>query len=182
LLRLVPNAVSLNNEEISMPVIHAILHPTDLSENAKPAFHLACALARDYGAELRVLHVYPPPVNAAEAVDRRRPNGIAEGLLEQLRELTCEDRNISIDYRVEEGDPANVILDAARTSDLIVMGTHGRRGLRRALVGSVAEKVLREARCPVLTVRPSARLPEDRPAAAPGAGDELPDVELGSGD
>ena len=140
-----------------MPVIHTILHPTDLTENSKPAFHLACALARDYGAELVVLHVYPPPVNAAEAVDRRRPDGIADDLLEKLRDLKPDDRSIPIDYRVEEGDPAKVILDEARHCDLVVIGTHGRRGAAHFLLGSVAEKIVRVSPIPVLTVRPVAK-------------------------
>jgi nucleotide-binding universal stress UspA family protein len=164
-----------------MPVIHRILHPNDLSENSKPAFEMACALARDYGAELVILHVYPPPFNAAEAVDRRRPDGIAEDLEEKVRALVPGERFIAVDYRVEEGDPAAAILAAAKSCDLVVMGTHGRRGLRRVFVGSVAEKVLREAMCPVLTVRPAMHLPADVPVGE-AADSGVQDAEIGVGD
>jgi universal stress protein A len=166
-----------------MPVIHTILHPTDLSENSKNAFHLACALARDYGAELVVLNVFPPPLSGAEAVDRRRPDGIEEALMEKLRDWTAEEQSIQVEHRVEEGDAAKLILDTARTCDLVVMGTHGRTGLRRALLGSVAEKVLREARCPVVTVRSNVSVPEDRAKdAVPVAEGPGKEVELGTGD
>ena len=168
-----------------MAMIHTILHPTDLSENAKTAFELACALARDYGAELIVLHVYPPPINAAEAVDRERDNTLEEDLEARIRELVPHDPDIPIDYRVEEGAPAEVILNTARACDLIVMGTHGRSGVRRVLMGSVAEKVQREAPCPVLTIRPATHLPEDRPtptSASPNWTAGKQDLELGCGD
>ena len=143
-----------------MPTIRTILHPTDLSENSQPAFHMACALARDYGAKLVVLYIYPPPVNGAEAVDRDRDNAFEEGLKEKLHQLVPDDRGVVIDYKgAESSSPAEAILDMAKQCDLVVMGTHGRTGLRRMLMGSVAEKVLREAACPVITVRAGMKIP-----------------------
>jgi nucleotide-binding universal stress UspA family protein len=143
-----------------MPSIRTILHPTDLSANSQPAFHMACSLARDYGAELVVLYVYPPPVNGAEAVDRARDNEFAEDLREKLHELVPSERGVVIDYRVAEGSaPAEAILDLAKNCDLVVMGSHGRTGLRRMLMGSVAETVLRGAECPVITVRAGMKTP-----------------------
>jgi nucleotide-binding universal stress UspA family protein len=142
-----------------MPYIHTILHPNDLSETSEAAFRLACALARDYNAEIVVLHVYPPPVNGADAVDRERSNEIQIDLLAALRKITPHDPAIRIEYRLEEGSPEQEIIDAARECDLIVMGTHGRGGIRRAIMGSVAEHVLREATCPVVTVRPTVPVP-----------------------
>jgi nucleotide-binding universal stress UspA family protein len=167
-----------------MPVIHSILHPTDLSETSQAAFRLACALARDYGAELIVLHVYPPPVNQAEAVDRGRDGDFENALWGKLRELAPDDKTVPVDHRLVQGDPAEVILNAARKCDLIVMGTHGRGLLRRAILGSVAEKVVREASCPVATIRPSARMPEDAVSTATagqGAAGE-PNLDLGWGE
>jgi nucleotide-binding universal stress UspA family protein len=144
-----------------VPYIHTILHPTDLSETSESAFRLACALARDYNSDLLILHVYPPPLNGAEAVDRDRSFELENDLLDELHKHSLHDPMVHIDYRVEEGSPAEVILDVARGCDLIVMGTHGRSGITRAIMGSVAEHVLRDATCPVVTVRPTAKIPEE---------------------
>ncbi|MDB5313678.1 MAG: putative universal stress protein [Gemmataceae bacterium] len=140
-----------------MTEIRTILHPTDFFESSEAACRLACAFARDYGARLVILHVYPPPLTGAEAVDRGRPDGIEEDLLTKLRDLVPDDRTITVEYRVVEGHPSEVILRTAAEEgcDLIVMGTHGRSGLGRALMGSVAEEVSRKAFCPVATVRSS---------------------------
>lgn len=132
-----------------------ILHPTDLSEFSVDAFRVARSLAKDYGASLVVLSTFPPSLNEAEAVDRGRPGGDPGADL--LSRLNAERHSECLtEYRVREGDPAAEILDlAAREGcDLIVMGTHGRTGIRRAVLGSVAEAVSRNADCPVVTVRP----------------------------
>jgi nucleotide-binding universal stress UspA family protein len=165
-----------------MAAIRTILHPTDFSESSEAALELARTLARDYEARLVILHAYPPPLTGAEAVDRRRPDGIEEDLLAKLQDLVPDDRTIAVAYRVGEGRPADVILDTADREgcDLIVMGTHGRSGLRRALMGSVAEEVSRKARCPVATVRPSIPVPQQATANRVGAND--PGFDLGVGD
>ena len=147
-----------------MPHIQTILHPTDLSETSKAAFQLACALARDYSAELLILHVYPPPFNGADAVDRDRTDDVETDLFDAIHNSMPPDPTISMIYRIEEGSPTEVILDVAQRCDLIVMGTHGRDGISRAIMGSIAEHVLREASCPVVTVRSSIHLPEEIPA------------------
>lgn len=144
-----------------MPHIHTILHPTDLSEISNAAFRLACAFARDYGAELLVLHVYPPPINGAEEIDRDRSDEMEHDLLDAVHKLVPRDPTINTAYRIEEGFPTEVILEVARGCDLIVMGTHGRGGITRAFMGSVAEHVLREANCPVITVRPTVTQPAE---------------------
>lgn len=140
-------------------LLRTILHPTDLSEDSAAAFGTACALARSTGAKLVILGCYPPAINGAEAVDRTRPDGIADDLWDALRDLNADDPRIEVEYWVEEGDPRVVILDIAKRvqADLIVMGTHGRSGLRRALLGSVAEAVSRKATCPVATIRAGAK-------------------------
>jgi nucleotide-binding universal stress UspA family protein len=146
--------------------IRTILHPTDFSEYSAFAFQLACSLARDHGAKVVVLHVYPPPIAHGEVVARRQPNGFHEELWRLLRRVQAPVPEVSVSHRLEEGDPAAEVLRVAQESgcDLIVMGTHGRTGLRRVVLGSVAERVVRAAGCPVLTIRP----PFTHAESAPG--------------
>lgn len=139
-----------------MLAIRRILHPTDFSELCHPAFELACALARDFGAELIVCHVSPPPVTGiTDGVVVEIPTGAAEYTMAQLKGITLKDANMKIRHELVRGDPATEIVRLANDNkaDLIVMGSHGRSGLSRLLLGSVAEKVLRTAPCPVLTVK-----------------------------
>jgi nucleotide-binding universal stress UspA family protein len=154
-------------ERTSMLAIRKILHPTDFSDLSRSALEFASALARDYGAELVVVHVHSPaPVYA--------PDGIVTGPIEdpyevraKLAQVRPADHRVKVEHHLLEGNPADEILKAARvtSADLIVMGTHGSTGLSRLLMGSVAENVLRKAPCPVLTVRgPFAEKGEDRPA------------------
>ena len=136
--------------------IRTILHPTDFSPEADRAFPFACSLARDYAATLVVLHVFPLPISHGEVVARRQPDGIEEALWHRLHAMKPPDPKVTLDYRLAEGIAATEILRVAGDCDcdLIVMGTHGRTGLSRLLFGSVAEQVMREAPCAVLTVRP----------------------------
>lgn len=133
----------------------AILHPTDFSPSSEHAFHLACSLARDHGARLIVLHVAIPPVVGYGGTMTPPPEGDWEALEEQLRHVQTPDATISVEHLLREGDPVAEILRVAEESkcDLIVMGTHGRRGAARLLMGSVAEHVVRKAACPVLVVK-----------------------------
>jgi len=149
-----------------MPGIQTILHPTDFSENSRPAFETACALARDYHATLLVLHVMMPsvsPVQQGPLPDPLHPVESQESLA-QLPWPQPSDPQIRVEHRLAEGDPAEEILrlTEALRCDLVVMGTHGKTGLGRFLTGSVAEEVLRKAVCPVLVVRTPLR-------ARPGA-------------
>lgn len=161
--------------------IRTVLHPTDFSKESQPAFRLACALARDYEARLILLTVYPPPFNGAEAVDRGRPDSIAENLLGELRKLQ-PDPVVPVECLAEEGNPADMILTIAADLhvDLIVMGTHGRSGIGRLVVGSVAEAVIRKATCPVLTTRGALKpTAEPAPVPAPSAVEDLANAEAG---
>jgi nucleotide-binding universal stress UspA family protein len=144
--------------------IRTILCPLDLAEPCEPAFHLACALARDQGARVVVLHVYPPPCCHGDVVARRPPDGYRDSLGPLLRRYQAQGLSGGIQHRLEEGEQVREILRVAREApaDLIVMGTHGRGGLPRLLLGSVAEQVLRAAPCPILTVKMPA--PEREPA------------------
>jgi nucleotide-binding universal stress UspA family protein len=131
-----------------------ILHPTDFSVGSLAAFDVACSLARDQKAKLIILHVAPLPVTLDEVAATRKP-GYRDDLRAELQKIRPANPQIEAVYLLAEGDPENAILNAAtdHVCDLIVMGTHGRTGLGRLLMGSVAEHVVRKATCPVLTVR-----------------------------
>jgi nucleotide-binding universal stress UspA family protein len=144
--------------------IRTIVHPTDFSEAADRAYRIAFMIARECGARLIALHVVemhaePPPVAYAEMgapfpLYSEYPNDLASSR-ERLHAQFDADRAMGVEARMTVGAAAEEILRFADEThcDLIVMGTHGRRGVRRLLMGSVAEAVLRRARCPVLTVR-----------------------------
>jgi nucleotide-binding universal stress UspA family protein len=158
--------------------IQTILHPTDFSERANYAFKLACSLARDHGARVVVLHVAtPPPVVAyGEMVTEMHPEDYYERLRDELDKYVKNSADLQVEVRLAEGDPAKEAVRVAKEigSDLIVMGSQGRTGLERFLLGSVAEVVMRRAPCPVLTIKapfpatPSAPKPGKPQAAAAG--------------
>lgn len=151
--------------------IQTILHPTDFSERSENAFQLACALTRDYGARLVVLHVVaPPPLAYGEGLPPPDPTILLREAKDSLERLEVPGADVRAERRLVEGDPAAEIRRVAQEIDasLIVLGTHGRTGLSRLLMGSVAEQVMREAACPVLTVTapfpgavPADAVPED---------------------
>ncbi len=136
-----------------MSTLRSILFPTDFSERAEVAFPLAYALARDQGARLVVLHVDPPPAFHGEVVSRRQTADYEEQLWQALRAYQAPP-GVQVEHRLEAGPPVEVICRIASelAAELIVMPTHGRTGLRRLLMGSVAEQVVRQASCPVLTI------------------------------
>jgi nucleotide-binding universal stress UspA family protein len=152
--------------------IRTILHPTDLSDPCAEAFRVACSLAGDHVARVIVVHVPEPlaaPAGMAPAPPP--PEGHRGGMEEWLCRAHQSAPGIQVECRVEAGDVATGIVSAARATacDLIVMGTHGRTGLGRLLMGSVAETVLRTAPCPVLVVK--APLPAtETPSGAKSAG------------
>jgi nucleotide-binding universal stress UspA family protein len=136
--------------------IHRILHPTDYSEHSRPAFEMACALARDLGAELIICHVSPPSLTALEnGVVVQIPTGESEQMEARLIRVKPEIPGLQVIHQLLRGDAAAEIVRFAADAriDLIVIGTHGRGGLVRLLMGSVAEHVLRNAPCPVVTVK-----------------------------
>ncbi len=138
--------------------IQTIIHPTDFSERSKYAFRVACSLAKDRGAGLIVLHVVPPPQSVGYydmPITPPLSPDYREQLEDQLRQFKSADPELRVECRLEEGFAADEILHVARETkaDLIVMGTHGRTGLGRLLMGSVAEQVVRKAPCAVLTVK-----------------------------
>jgi nucleotide-binding universal stress UspA family protein len=150
--------------------IRTILVPTDFSENSAAAFKFAQALAHDHGARLLVVHVKPiPTIVYGSGVVPPEPENAEAMLRDQLHTWQPEDPNIETEYRLIEGDAAPEILELAEETDcdLIVLGTHGRTGLTRLLMGSVAETLVRRATCPVVTVKlPAGRRLQQTPVGA----------------
>jgi nucleotide-binding universal stress UspA family protein len=136
--------------------IRCILHPTDFSESSDSALRLACSLARDHGAEVLIVHVLEPMLTVFGDRLLPQPEEVAlQEIKDKLLQMKGPDPKVPVRHRLEEGLPADQILRVAREDkcDLIVMGTHGRRGLSRLLLGSVAEQVTRQATCPVVVVK-----------------------------
>jgi len=156
-------------EATTMLAIQTIVHPTDFSEHSNNAFHLACSLARDYHARLVVLHVAMPPFIAyGEGPIPPNPDVYLREEKAQLEQIQSPDPSILMEKRFEEGEPVDQILRVVKelNADLIVIGTHGRTGFARLLMGSVAEQVVRKATCPVVTATSHAHLLEGNIARA----------------
>jgi universal stress protein A len=147
-----------------MPRFDKILCPVDFDPNSLLALQLASELAQERGATLHLLHVVAMPPGPEVALPFGKMETAARSKLERIARQKVNGKAL---YEVEVlmGDPAVEVLQAAKRlgANLIVMATHGRRGLRRLVLGSVAEHVVREAPCPVLTVKPKAP-PTKRPA------------------
>lgn len=139
-----------------------ILCPVDFSDTSREAVNVAVELARKFDASVKLLHVYAAPTYAL-------PEGAIIPTPDELRAVTDDVERALDAWKTKAaaqgapvatatamGIPFVEILRFARDGacDLIVMGTHGRTGLRHALLGSVAEKVVRKSPCPVLTIRP----------------------------
>lgn len=150
-----------------MAHITRILVPTDFSACADDALDYAVWLAGQLGAHVQLLHVLDDPFvaggMAAEAFIAEAPT-LRTGLLRQAQERLAHRKaaagtNVAIDTEVLFGNGAKTIAEYAedRGADLIVMGTHGRTGVAHLLLGSVAERLVRTAPCPVLTVREKPR-------------------------
>lgn len=139
-----------------------ILVPTDFSDTAAKALDVAVDLAKKYGATITLLHVYEVPVYPylGSMVDFDFVTPIRDAAQKELASAfdTLKLRGVEARSELLFGVPWSVILETAdhRKADLIVMGTHGRKGVMHALLGSVAEKVVRLSPIPVLTVRASA--------------------------
>jgi len=143
--------------------IEKILFPTDFSEHSKHAFTYALSFAREYGAQLHMLHVVEDVQYLANAYMFDVPMMPSFTDMEENRQKEMEefierevtDASIKIEKSIRHGRPFLEIIQAAKDEsvDLIVIATHGRGGLEHALFGSTAEKVVRKAPCPVLSIR-----------------------------
>ena len=148
-----------------MVKIDRILCPVDFSDFSRRALDYAVALARWYGSQLTVLHVHHDSFagsDAAGAAGAGRAGRLTPSDLEQVRHRIAAftpaeaQARVPVDAKAAEGDPAREILAEAASADVIVMGTHGRSGFERLVLGSVTEKVLRKATCSLLTIPLSA--------------------------
>ncbi|HSL02349.1 MAG TPA: universal stress protein [Nitrospiraceae bacterium] len=136
-----------------------ILVPVDFSDCSLDALGYAAVVAQQAKASLMLLHVLEPVSYGLDFTlgQSKARRADAETWTKRLEELASSYRHpdVAVDFRLRGGFPADSILDSAKTlpCDLIVMGTHGRRGISHTISGSVAEAVLRKARCPVIAVR-----------------------------
>jgi nucleotide-binding universal stress UspA family protein len=154
-------SVAEKKEDVMKP-FNRILVATDFTEASTPAFQEAIELAKGNGSELLIGHAYQPPVmTQADAVApgvydewdrnlRARVTEKLEGLVHAATKAGVQAKPL-----VLTGAAYDAIVDAAKKSkaDLVVMGTHGRKGVSRFFLGSVASRVISTAPCPVLTVR-----------------------------
>jgi nucleotide-binding universal stress UspA family protein len=146
-----------------MPTISRVLVPVDFSACSRAALEYALFLGERFGASIDVLHVWDRPHGVGPEFLIREPGGTEHPVLEDARDragveldefLSRVRPRENVHAVLDHGKPYNTILKvAAGGYDLIVMGTHGRSGLPHLLLGSVTEKVVRSARCPVLTIR-----------------------------
>jgi nucleotide-binding universal stress UspA family protein len=133
-----------------------ILFPTDFSTLSDEALAQATSLARDSGAKLIIVHVQEPPTAyGGGEMYYGVPEPDTEAIEKMLKAIVPKDPEVSYEHRLVMGDPAAEIERIAEEEDvdLIIMATHGRTGLTRLLMGSVAEAVVRRAPCPVFSFK-----------------------------
>ncbi len=144
--------------------LERILVPVDFSQGSQAALEYALGLAGRFEARIDVLHVWFTPAYISPAMAVEVARGEVETLeLVAQREAEQQMRTfiegvpnpeqVPIAVRIEYGYEPKTIIEAAKSYDLVVMGTHGRSGLSHFFIGSIAEKVIRQATCPVLCIR-----------------------------
>jgi nucleotide-binding universal stress UspA family protein len=144
-----------------MAMFQTLVHPTDFDEPSKEAFRVARSLAQALGARLVVFHVVPPPAIVAQdgRVILDPHNAEPIDLWAEYRTLQADTPKVPVQYAVLVGDKSEarrLLEEKVRElgeGALVVMGSHGRRGIRRLLWGSKAEEVVRDCPCPVLVVK-----------------------------
>lgn len=141
------------------PQIKKILVPSDFSRESEKSLDYAVMTAKKFGAKIHLFHAIEPfPYTTTDAfmvVDNSEAlRKIAETLIKTTAAL-IKKRGVAVTSSLSVGSPAReIIIKADREkADMIIMGTHGRTGMEHVLLGSVAEKVIRLAKCPVLTIR-----------------------------
>jgi nucleotide-binding universal stress UspA family protein len=136
-----------------------ILCPIDFSDFNDTANQYASVLAEASGAKIVYLHVAPADLLLASD-DPATSTDEESKLVEQLESIKPT-ADIDVEYVVKYGSPSTVIADYANSNqiDLIVLGTHGRTGFRRVIMGSIAESVVRNADCPVLAIKTTSEVP-----------------------
>ena len=151
-----------------MVTIKSIVVPTDFSEASSHALDYALSLAKTFQAKIYLMHVYEPivyysdaPMGMPDLIElEQNVRVVAEQTLQNILEHQIKTREaefgaISVETILTQGKPFVEIIQTAKekNADLIVLSTHGRSALEHILLGSVTEKVVRKAHCPVLTVR-----------------------------
>ncbi len=136
-----------------------VLFPTDFSPFSEKTLPFARAMCREFGAKLILLHVNDFPLVVPEYLPELSTSPVQdmeEYSKEALENLKNSITDVPVETRLATGHPHTEIakLVDAENIDLAVISTHGRTGVAHALLGSVAEKIVRKAHCPVMTVRP----------------------------
>ena len=148
-----------------------IVFPTDFSTASDAALEHAATLATSMGATQLIVHVEEPPLAyGGGELYYGIPEPDSERILKMLEDVKPKDPAVPFTHRLSMGDPAGEIVRIATDegAELIVLGTHGRTGVTRLLMGSVAEVVVRRAPCPVLVYRETAAKLTPSKAAAAG--------------
>lgn len=143
----------LGHIKVSYPRLQRLLVPLDFSGKSRQALRYAVPIAQKFSARIHLVHVLPSPGKAGkDEVIRQRMDALKR--LGQMAGQFIPPR-LRAEYVVLSGNPADEILDLVTKNniDLIVLTTKGRSGLKRALVGSTAESIMRHAPCPVMSVR-----------------------------
>ena len=135
-----------------MATLKRILAPTDFSDLSAEGVRYACKLAKDVGAQVVILNVVV--LDESNVVGKREMEAHKQRLDEFVSRVTHRAADLKLREVVVAGQPYGAIVDCAEKEhiDLIVMSSHGRSGLSRMLIGSVTDKLLRAATCPVLVV------------------------------
>ena len=135
-----------------------ILVPTDGSEYTKAAINNAVEMAKNYGAKITALYVIDQTVFVNMPLDSAVMNTYTllkkegESAVQYVLNL-CKENGVECDIKIVEGSPVECIVEASKDFDIIVMGTLGRTGFSKLMMGSVAERVVRYSECPVMVVR-----------------------------
>lgn len=140
--------------------IKRILFPTDFSHTGDAALAFATSLARESDGRLIIVHVQEAPMAyGGGEMYYGIPEPTTDELMNMLHDVKPTDSSVPVEYRLVTGDPADAVVRLAEDHDvdLIVLGSHGRTGLTRLLMGSVAEAIVRKAHCPVLVYKQPAR-------------------------
>ncbi len=171
---------SLWRKYIMVPMFRTILSPVDFNDNSLPALNYAAVFAQQFEARSYLLHVVQTDAGhlRQELQHITKNEWLAESIAtDRLKRIALDKLGERIRYEVlvRTGEPVQSILDTAIDieADLIVMATHGRSGLSHFFLGSVTERVVREASCPVFTIRGGLR----SPAMTTGSQPKVPDPD-----
>ncbi|XZE18719.1 universal stress protein [Pirellulaceae bacterium SH449] len=134
--------------------MNIILCPVDYSNCSDYALELACRICNSSHSKMIVLAVTDPAKDESES--RSMADAFANNAKAKIRDQMFEEKGVAVEHLSLRGKPAEVIVQiaSAKHADAIVMGTHGRTGWSKLMLGSVAQEVMRTAHCPVITVRP----------------------------